>query len=116
MVTRLRVLSFAIAGAMCLSPVYAQAQAAPQTPATPAAGAERQWTDRAEYDLYNAITTATDPNVRLQKLNEWKEKYAKTNFDKERRTLYITTYAALNQPQKTIEAAKDLLQLDPSDF
>jgi tetratricopeptide (TPR) repeat protein len=119
LVTRLRMgLTLAVAGAMWLTPVYAQAPAASQTPATPAGagGTERQWTDRAEYDLYNAITTATDPNVRLQKLNEWKEKYPKTNFDKERRTLSITTYAALNQPQKVIDAAKDMLQLDPADF
>lgn len=101
-----------------LTPVYAQAQAAPQSqqPANAASGGERQWKDRTEYDLYEAARTATDANVALQKLNEWKEKYPTTNFDKERRTLYLTTYAKLNQTQKAIDAAKDLLQVDPGDF
>jgi hypothetical protein len=124
--TRLRiVLTLAVAGAMWLTPVYAQAQAAPQgqqpaaqgqQPAGAAASGERQWKDRAEYDLYEAARTATDANVALQKLNEWKEKYPTTNFDKERRTLFLQTYAKLNQGQKAIDAAKDMLQLDPGDF
>src|SRR5437868_4314941 len=112
------VLTLAVAGAMWFNPVYAQAQAAPQSqpPANAGGSGERQWKDRTEYDLYEAARTATDANVALQKLNEWKEKYPTTNFDKERRTLFLTTYAKLNQTQKAIDAAKDMLQLDPGDF
>lgn len=104
-----------------------QAQTPTQTPASsgqPAAAGQpadpsakqRNFKDRTEYDLYEAARTATDPNVALQKLNEWKEKYKDTDYEKDRRTFYLNTYVKLGQMQKAIDAAKDLLALDPSDF
>lgn len=105
----------ALVGTVWTVPSRLHAQAAAQ-PAAGGAKDERQWKDRTEYDLYNAITSATDANTALQKLNEWKEKYPTTAFDKERRTLYLTTDVKLNQPAKAIDAAKDLLALDPNDF
>ncbi|MGI8741331.1 MAG: hypothetical protein ACR2NN_01940 [Bryobacteraceae bacterium] len=81
-----------------------------------ASGKQRNFKDRAEYDLYEAARTATDPNVALQKLNEWKEKYKDTDYEKDRRAFYLNAYVKLGQTQKAIDAAKDLLALDPGDF
>ena len=110
-------LTLALAGATWFVPTRALAQAAPAAgqPAS-AAGGERQWKDRAEYDLYDSILKSTDGNAALQKLNEWKEKYKETNFDKERRTLYLNNYVKTGKTQEAINAAKDLLALDPGDF
>ena len=111
------VLGLALAASSCLMPTHAFAQAPPAAgqPAG-AAGTERQWKDRAEYDLYDAIQKSTDANAALQKLNEWKEKYKETNFDKERRTLYLNNYVKAGKQQEAIQAAGDLLALDASDF
>ncbi|MCS6952832.1 MAG: tetratricopeptide repeat protein [Bryobacterales bacterium] len=78
--------------------------------------AERQWKDRAEYDLYVAITKEADPNKKLQLLNEWRQKYPQTAFAKERLQLFLFTYQALNQPAQMVEAAQEILALDPKDF
>jgi tetratricopeptide (TPR) repeat protein len=77
---------------------------------------EKQWKDRAEYDLYVAITKETDNNKKLQILNEWKQKYPQSAFAKERLQLFLVTYQALNQPGHMAEAAQEILALDPKDF
>ena len=50
-------------------PVFAQA--AQQS----AQGPQKNWKDRAEFDLYDSITKETQPAKRLELLNSWKEKY-----------------------------------------
>ncbi len=110
------VFTLALAGSIALAPTHALAQTAAAGKPAAAAGAERQWKDRAEYDLYDSILKSTDANAAIQKLNEWKEKYKETNFDKERRTLYLNNYVKAGKTQEAINAAKDLLALDSSDF
>src|SRR5579864_4783023 len=83
------------------APLRAQAPAA--------AAGQKNWKDRAEYDLYDAITKDSGPQSRLDKLNQWKEKYPTTDFIAERRTLLLTTYVALNQVMQAIGAAKEIL-------
>jgi tetratricopeptide (TPR) repeat protein len=82
--------------------------------ATPAP--EKKVKDRAEYDLYDSITKEQNPTKRLEFLNTWKEKYAETDYKKERLLFYLTTYVQLNQPAKVIETAKQVLEMDPKDF
>ncbi len=77
---------------------------------------EKQWKDRAEYDLYVAITKEADNNKKLQILNEWKQKYPQSAFAKERLQLFLVTYQALNQPAHMAEAAQEILAMDPKDF
>ena len=111
------VVGLALAGSIWFAPAHVYAQAAPAAgqPAG-AAATERQWKDRAEYDLYDSILKSTDANAAIQKLNEWKEKYKETNFEKERRTLYLNNYVKGGKPQEAIKAAGDLLGQDPADF
>ncbi len=116
----------AVAAAMILcSSVWGQAapaapaqQGAPAaqqgTPAAPAPAA-KNWKDRAEYDIYDSITKATDPNKRLELLNQWKAKYPQTDFVAERNAFYIATYQALNQGQNLLNFCKETLAANPQD-
>jgi hypothetical protein len=91
-------------------------QAAPAAPAAQGAPAAKNWKDRAEYDLYDGITKATDPNKRLELLNQWKAKYPQTDFIAERNAFYIATYQALNQGQNLLGFCKETLAANPQDM
>lgn len=84
-----------------------------QTPSQPA---QRNWKDRAEYDLYNAIVKEQNLNQKLTLLNSWKEKYPTSEYGQERLQFYLTTYFQLNQPDKVITAANEMLQHDPKNL
>jgi tetratricopeptide (TPR) repeat protein len=77
---------------------------------------QKNWKDRAEYDLYVAIGQDQNPKTRLEKLQQWEKQYPMTEWIKERRTLFLTTYAAANDPKNAVEAAKAILADDPKDF
>jgi tetratricopeptide (TPR) repeat protein len=51
--------------------------------------------DQAEYDLFNAITKETDPIKKLALQDQWTEKYADTEFKKQRNYFYIDTYSKI---------------------
>lgn len=87
-----------------------------QSTAPAAQAPQKNWKDRAEYDLYDGITKDTNPKTRLDKLQQWEKQYPQTEWLTERRTLLVTTYAALNQPKETTDAAKVLLATDPKNF
>jgi len=76
--------AFALAGPAAVS---GYAQEASQQPAAgqEAAGQQKagqpNWKDRAEYDLYNKIAHETDLKKRLDLLDEWTQKYPKTDFE-----------------------------------
>ena len=95
---------------LCGQSQQAQAQAG-----QPAQG-QKNWKDRAEYDLYNAIAKEQDPSKRVALLNSWKEKYPTSDYALQRQDIYCQTYAAMNQPAKVIEAGKEALQIDPKDL
>lgn len=72
--------------------------------------------DQQEYELINKAFKETDPKLKLQYLDDWKEKYAETAFDVDRIRLYMTSYQQTNQGSKAIEAAQELLKKVPGDF
>ena len=104
----------ALALTAMLGPVPARmfGQAAAPSSAAP----QKNWKDRAEYDLFDSITKDTNPKTRLEKLEMWQKSYPSTEWNKERRTLFLTTYAALNDGKNVFEAAKKILAVDPNDF
>lgn len=71
--------------------------------------------DQGEYDLYNSILGEKDPNKRLGLLDQWKSKYADTDFKKERLLFFMNTYRELNQGVKMADACEGILLLDPKD-
>jgi hypothetical protein len=86
----------------------------------PAAG-QKNYKDRAEYDLYAKITQTADPAARLQLLKQWDDKYPQTDYAQERLQYYVVTLSALAakdpaQRQTLIQKAGDLLKLDPKNF
>ncbi len=103
-------LTIAVAAGMMIVPVPGRGQAPAGQPA------QKNWKDRAEYDLYSAITKEPDASKRLSLLNSWKEKYPTSDYSPERAQIYITTYAALNQPEKVIEVGNEALQGDPKNL
>lgn len=80
------------------------------------AAAQPQYKNPAEYTLYDSILKDTNPKTRLDKLQEWQSKYADTNFEKQRKALFLDTYVKLNQPKDAVDEAKKILATDPKDF
>lgn len=99
-------------GLLCLTPVWIFAQSGESAAQAP----KKNWKDRAEYDLYDAITKDTNARTRLDKLQQWEKQYPQTDYKLERETLLVTTHAGLNQPKETTEAAKQLFADDPKNF
>lgn len=92
-------LAFALTSAFTLA-VWAQAP-------------QKNYKDRAEYDLYSSILKEANPTQKLALLNQWKEKYPQTDFKEERMQLLLDTYRALNQGAKVLETAKEMVAADP---
>lgn len=125
MKARRLLLAVAVTGILTVAPLGLSAQPAGQTPAaqTPAAQTpatqntgQKNWKDRAEYDLYDAIQKDTNPQTRLEKLNQWKEKYPSSDFSDLRQTAFLTTYAAVGKIQEALNSAKEILASSPNDF
>jgi len=123
----LAALAVALAGPAAISG-YAQEAPASQQPAAgqQAAGQQKagqpNWKDRAEYDLYNQIAHETDLKKRLDLLDQWTQKYPKTEFEALRSQVYVATLGPLSQQdpndyrQKAIDTSKKALQEKPNDF
>src|SRR5271154_4381478 len=101
-----------MAGLVCVAPVRMRAQDATSQPGQK----QPEYKDRGEYDLYDSITKDTNPATRLEKLDQWKAKYPNTDFVKQRRQIYLTTYVALNKVRDALDMAKEILADDPKDF
>jgi hypothetical protein len=89
----------------------AQAAAAPQAPAGKKAKAVK---DTGEYDIYNEVikdSAANPPNGKkfLADLDSWTQKYPTTDFADRRAMYYIQAYAANNETNKALDAAKPLV-------
>jgi tetratricopeptide (TPR) repeat protein len=85
--------------------------------AAPAAGQpQKNWKDRAEFDLFTSIGQDQNPKTRLEKLQQWEKQYPMTEFADLRRTAFLTTYAALNDGKNATEIAKQILADNPKDF
>jgi hypothetical protein len=82
---------------------------------------QKNWKDRAEYELFTNISKATDPQQRLQLLNTWKDKYPQSDYVDYRLKYFVATLAQLaqkdpSQRQPLIDKCEALLKLDPNDF
>ena len=81
-------------------PVWMAGQDNPAAPAGP------QYKNPEEFTLYDSILKDTTPKTRLEKLQEWQTKYATTDFEKQRKQLFLDTYVKLNQPKEAVAQAK----------
>ena len=92
--------------------VSAQAQA----PAAAAAPAQKNWKDRAEYDLYIAITKDATPASRLQNLDKWKSQYPQSEYADVRQKIYLVTYQQMMNHRAAFDTAQEILKTDPNDL
>jgi tetratricopeptide (TPR) repeat protein len=105
-------LAIALTGMLGPVPARMFGQAAAPSSATP----QKNWKDRAEYDLYVSIGQDTNPKTRLEKLQQWEKQYPMTEWIKERKNALLTTYAALNDGKNVFDEGKQILADDPKDF
>lgn len=108
-------LAVAVTGMFTLVTGGLRAQTGGQTPATQNTG-QKNWKDRAEYDLYDAIKNDSNPQSKLEKLNQWKAKYPSTDFEDLREAAFLTTYAQVGKIAESLGIAKDMLAKNPNDF
>lgn len=87
-----------------------------QTPAAAPQGQQKNWKDRAEYDLYEAIGKAADPGQRLTLLSQWKDKYATSDYSDLRDALFMETYRQLGRAGDMLAAANQVLAKDPNNI
>jgi hypothetical protein len=96
-------------------------QQAGQAGAQAEAQGQKNYKDRAEYDLYSRITQTQDPKARLDLLNQWQDKYPTSDFADDRSQYFINTLAQLapNDPaarQQLIQKCQEMLKKDPQYF
>ncbi len=78
--------------------------------------AQPQWKDRAEFDLYDAITKETQPAKRIELLNQWKEKYPTSEFGNVRTQVFAQSYQQAGNCSDAITASNDLLGKDANNL
>jgi len=100
----------AISSALGLGAVWGQAQQPAQQKG------QKNWKDRAEYDLYMAITKEADAKKALELLSTWKEKYPASDYADQRLLFYLSTYQKLGDAKRMMETAKEILAESPNDF
>lgn len=77
------------------------------------AASAANWADRREYDLALTIRAESSPQKRVALLDQWKEKYPKSEFQQMRRELYFAAYQALDDSGKMCEVAGEMLAAQP---
>ncbi len=87
----------------------AQEQGAAQQEASP-------WKDRAEYDAYNAMVQATDPNQKIEFADKYLADYPETNFGDQVLEFKLQAYQQLNNSELIQETATKLLEVKPDHF
>lgn len=83
------------------------------------AQAQRNWKDRAEYDIYVGITQAlqgNDGKKALDMLKEWTEKYPESDYADTRPALKLNAYKAANDPKGMLAAADEITAANPNDI
>ncbi len=75
-------------------------------------GQQRNYKDRAEYDLYNEVAqdfTGSNFAKAVTDLDQWSQKYPDSEFKGDRQVLYVRAYAGANQAAKAVDAAAVVL-------
>ena len=101
-----------IAGALCLSPGALRGQATSPSSSAP----QKNWKDRAEYDLFDAIAKDSNPKTKLEKLQQWVKQYPQTDYTTERRALLLATYFQVGMAKEAVDTAKQVLADEPNNF
>lgn len=71
--------------------------------------------NQEEYDIFTAVTKETDHAKRIGLLDTWKQKFPDSDYKKDRLLYYLDSYRNLNQLDKLVATAKEILAQDPND-
>jgi hypothetical protein len=77
---------------------------------------QKNWKDRAEYDLYQAITSDGAQASRLENLDRWKSQYPQSEYADVRLRIYLLTYQQLNNHRGAFDTAGEILNTDANDL
>ena len=80
-------------------------QAAPQ---------QKNWKDRAEFDLFESIQKDTNAATRLPNLDKWKSTYPQSEYADVRLQAYLITYQQLMKHREAFDTALEILKADPN--
>ena len=107
-----------LASAMALASVAFVASPALRAQNSPAQGGSGQLTisDPAEYNAYQQAASQADPAAKASALEQFLTQYPNTVVKKAVLDSLIDTYQGANNPEKALDAAGRLLQLDPNNF
>jgi TonB family protein len=81
-----------------------------------AAAPQKNWKDKAEYELANAALWETDPAARLANLDRWAAEFSSTEYIDERWDMYLSTYQQLNDAGRAFDVAQKILQTRPNNL
>jgi hypothetical protein len=76
----------------------------------------KNWKDKAEFDLANAVATETDPAKKLVDLDKWAASYPASEFSDQRWDMYLGAYQQLNDARNAFDIAQRILQTRPNDL
>jgi tetratricopeptide (TPR) repeat protein len=76
----------------------------------------QNWTDRSEYDLALAVRAEAAPAKRLQLIEQWKQKYPKTELQQVRAELQLWAYEAQGDIPKVLNVAREMVASNPRSF
>jgi tetratricopeptide (TPR) repeat protein len=82
----------------------------------PPQAAAPQWKSRDEYDAYNAMVTATDPDKKITLAEAFLQKYPTSDFKSGAYATEMNVYYSQGKNEKAIDAAKKVLGLDPDNL
>ena len=97
-----------------LASLPAAAAPAPE-PAAPQAKTP-QWKSRAEYDAFQAFVNEKDPQNRIKLIQDFIEKYPKSDFLANAYLAEMQTYVQMQQTSEAIASAKKALGVDPDNL
>jgi hypothetical protein len=81
-----------------------------------AASGAAAWTDRGEYDLVLQLHAEAVPARRLALLEQWQQKYPKSELRHVRRELYLVFYQMNGDSARMLDVAREMLAEDPKGF
>jgi tetratricopeptide (TPR) repeat protein len=84
--------------------------------APPQAATGPQWKSRDEYDAYNAMATATDPDKKVALAEAFLQKYSTSDFKSGAYLTEMQVYYSQGKSDKAIDVAKKVLGLDPDNL
>jgi hypothetical protein len=76
---------------------------------------QKNWADKAEYDLYSSILSKTDPAQQIALIYEWQARYPQTEFARERLQQLAYANKMAGKPEEAFAVALQLLNLDGRD-